>query len=445
MSTAKTISPIAKKILHIHNQLVNFQTLGIQAQKTFQAQAIMALMNWANKHSPFWMERFKTMSSNSALSEEILERFKTVTPLTRAQLQSNFDRLSCASALEPNSCSIDKTTGSTGMPVRILRHSPSYSPRYSAYMLLGTTHWYKPDVSKPILKYSVREKDASYPNWGDPEAYFYPTGPLHINNCVTRDLRSMYQYLKESAPGYINSNSSIGFALAQYALSHDQDRPHIHAILTSSEAVTAEMRQACWDAFGAKVIDRYSCTEVGWIAFQCPKHDHLHVLNENVIVEIVDEHGNACDKGVPGRILVTALHSYAMPIIRYELGDIAVWGEDCDCGITLPVISKIWGKEREFIKTPDGQLRHVVLLGSEILAAGQITDIRIRYYHNPLVRVELSCQGDIGQIKEDFLRDKICSMLGFQCPVIFDYLAQIDWGDTDKRILFMDAKTHWNQ
>jgi len=443
MTTPKAITPFAEQILRIHNHLIGFQAQRLSSQQQFQWTALLALLKWAKVHSPFWQERLSNIELDGG--QKNLEAFlQSIPQLTRAQLQEHFDNLSCAKALEPNSCGMDKTTGSTGMPVRILRHNPSYFSRYAAYILLGTTHWYKPDITQPTLKFSVREKDATHPNWGAPETYFYDTGPLFVHNCTARDLKSMYQRLKDLGPGYITCNSSIAYALAQYALAHDLQRPQIHAILTSSEAVSSEMRQACQDAFGAKVIDRYSCTEAGWIAFQCPKHDHLHVLNDNVIVEIVDENGNPCERGVPGRILVTALHSYAMPIIRYELGDIAVWGQDCDCGITLPVISKIWGKEREFIKTPDGQLRHVVMLGSDILEAGPISDIRIRYYQNPLVRVEIACEGGPSAVKEDVLREKIVLLLGFDCPLLFDYKTKIDWGLTDKRILFMDTKAYWN-
>ena len=342
-----------------------------------------------------------------------------------------------------DSCEVVQTTGSTGKPVKVLRHAESYRIRYLAQTLLGT-HWHKPDLSRLIINFSVREKDAKRNSWGVPEALFYKTGPSITYQCIERDLASMYLKIKETLPGYTVSNSSIALALAKYSLKHDANNaPRINAMFSSSEAVTEELRALCFDAFGAKVIDRYSCVEVGWIAMQCPIHNHLHLLTNNVIMEIVDETGRACDPGVPGRVLITALHSHAMPLIRYEVGDMAQWGGPCDCGIKLPVIDKIWGKEREFIKTPNGELRHMALVGPAILELGEILDIRIRYYSNPLVVIEIVSGTPFGNLQERLLEKKIWSMLGFQCPIRIEKKLSINWGNTDKRILFMDMKKAW--
>jgi phenylacetate-CoA ligase len=55
---------------------------------------------------------------------------------------------------------------------------------------------------------------------------------------------------------------------------------------------------------------------VGWIAFQCPRHDHHHALTASTHVEIVDDDNRAVAPGQEGRVLVTSMHSHAMPIIR---------------------------------------------------------------------------------------------------------------------------------
>ena len=90
--------------------------------------------------------------------------------------------------------------------------------------------------------------------------------------------------------------------------------------------MTEETREIVRKGLGAKFIDRYSAEETGIIARQCPKHDHLHILSPIALVEIVDENDDPCSVGQPGRVLVTGMQSYGMPLIRYELGDIAEWG-----------------------------------------------------------------------------------------------------------------------
>jgi phenylacetate-CoA ligase len=114
-----------------------------------------------------------------------------------------------------------------------------------------------------------------------------------------------------------------------------------------------------------------------------------------------------------------------------------------NCGIKLPVIKRIWGKEREFVKTPNGELRHMALVGPDILDVADITDIRIRYYQNPLIRVEITAPSLLTPSQEQEFTQKIQSMMGFDCPIEFDPKPQIEWGDTDKRILFMAIDSAW--
>jgi len=84
-----------------------------------------------------------------------------------------------------------------------------------------------------------------------------------------------------------------------------------------------------------------------------------------------------CPVGVAGRVLVTNLHSFAMPIIRYDIGDIAEWGEECDCGIKLPVISRLWGRKRNLVKLPNGELRPMIFLGEDVAKIQVIKEYRV--------------------------------------------------------------------
>jgi phenylacetate-CoA ligase len=106
------------------------------------------------------------------------------------------------------------------------------------------------------------------------------------------------------------------------------------------------------------VIDMYTCREIGYMALQCPRHEHYHVMAEGVYLEILDAEGNRCAPGQPGRVVLTPLHHFAMPLIRYDIGDYAEPGEPCDCGRGLPVIRRIVGRVRNMLRLPGGGLRH---------------------------------------------------------------------------------------
>lgn len=441
MSFPIILVPEAAQVWHLNQQIAQFETFPLEQQRLIQAQSLRALLTWVAEHSLFWHERLRSVGWASESDPWLI--LESLPILTRSDLQDHYDGLSCEKYFPPGSCVVAQSTGSTGRPVRTLKHKESYHLRYLSYALRGSV-WHQLDVSKTILKYSARVTDGFSPNWGTPEAWFAKTGDLILCRSMGHNLSDMYEALKTNRPSYVVADGSIANALSHYALEQDPDeRPQVKAILTTGSAITPRIREECNRAFGAKVINRYTNEEVGWMAIQCPKHDHLHVMSSNVIIEIVDEAGNTCPAGQRGRVLVTALHSEAMPIIRYDVGDIAEWGEPCDCGIRLPVIRRVWGREREFVRTPTGALRHIVLMAEDFLKIAPITDMRFRYYTNPLLRFEVVCQKQLTVEQRQLLSGVVQSLLGFECPVAFDERSAIDWGETDKRISFMVMHQPW--
>src|SRR3546814_3537656 len=88
---------------------------------------------------------------------------------------------------------------------------------------------------------------------------------------------------------------------------------------------------------------------------QCPDHEVYHVQSENVLLEVVDDDGRPCGPGETGRVLITSLHNFATPLIRYELGDYAEVGSPCACGRGLPVIKQVLGRKRNRLILSDGR------------------------------------------------------------------------------------------
>ncbi|TFH33745.1 MAG: hypothetical protein E4G93_06430 [Dehalococcoidia bacterium] len=94
------------------------------------------------------------------------------------------------------------------------------------------------------------------------------------------------------------------------------------------------------------------------MASECLMHNGLHVDAEDIVLEIVGEDGHPVATGQPGHIVATNLHSFAMPFIRYDTGDIgSLSDKECSCGRGLPLLTVLQGKSSGFIQTPSG--RHI--------------------------------------------------------------------------------------
>jgi phenylacetate-CoA ligase len=104
----------------------------------------------------------------------------------------------------------------------------------------------------------------------------------------------------------------------------------------------------------------YSAQEIGYLALQCPDRgpapgdERYHVQAERVLVEVLADDGTPCGPGEIGRVVVTDLHNFASPLVRYDIGDYAEVAAPCTCGRGLPTLARIVGRRRGMVAYPDG-------------------------------------------------------------------------------------------
>ena len=123
------------------------------------------------------------------------------------------------------------------------------------------------------------------------------------------------------------------------------DHSTFGAIFTRGSDVSDEMRARAAERFSCRVIDSYDLTEAGVIACECPAGGY-HAQSEIAMVEVLNPEGRPAAPGERGRVVVTPLYQYAMPLIRYETGDEAITGEPCACGRAALKLTKIFGRKR---------------------------------------------------------------------------------------------------
>jgi len=174
-------------------------------------------------------------------------------------------------------------------------------------------------------------------------------------------LRRFYKQVMRFRPAYLFGYTSLVYEFARFALEEDLDGTalQLKGAVTTSETLHDFQRAAIQAAFGCPVINEFGCTETGIIAFQCPQGG-VHIPVETVYVEIQPE--DMPDSPGLGRVIVSDLHNYAMPIIRYDIGDLAGWAETpCPCGRKLPALQHIVGRTSDIILTPDGRRLHTII------------------------------------------------------------------------------------
>jgi phenylacetate-CoA ligase len=161
----------------------------------------------------------------------------------------------------------------------------------------------------------------------------------------------------EARPGcFLSGLPSAVYLFALHVERRGGLRHYPKGIVTGGEPLYDGEKEVIERALGVRPLSKYSSAEVLDIASQCGRGDAYHIAAEDVIVEILSDDGRSQPAGVPGRVVVTNLHNYAMPFIRYDLGDVAVLGSRrCPCGRTLPLLERIEGRRTDIVVTPDGR------------------------------------------------------------------------------------------
>lgn len=317
-----------------------------------QFDELRALLAHAAQTVPFYGERLHTAGIDPAHAIEP-DVFARLPLLTRRDVQVQRSALLSQAPPSAHGPLIDhKTGGSTGEPLRL--KGTQFNSDFWLALTLRDHLWHRRDFSGKLCAIRSRVKDAEYNGWGPATGHLFATGPSAILNIRT-DLPQQLEWLQRHDPVYLLSHPTNLRELAKLSQERSVALPRLREVRTLGECLPNDLRALCGDAWNARVTDVYSAEEVGYIALQCPENEYYHLQSEHVLVEILDDAGKPCAPGTIGRVVVTTLHNFATPLIRYAIGDYAEVGAPCDCGRGLPVIKRILGRTRNMVVLPDGQ------------------------------------------------------------------------------------------
>ena len=247
------------------------------------------------------------------------------------------------------------TSGSTGRPITV--KGTAVTGLFFRALSLRYHLWHGRDFSGRTAKIARLSPSAAKDEAGHKRATWvpgYPSGPF-VEFDVSRPVAEQLAWLEAENPAHLVTYPSNLLSLLRHCEKKEVRLPALRGVATLGEVLEPEVRTACERVWGVPVGDSYSAQEVGIIALQCPESPHYHVQSESVLAEILDGDGKPCAPGGTGRLVVTDLHNFAMPLIRYEIGDYAEAGEPCPCGRGLPVITRILGRTRNMLTLPSGE------------------------------------------------------------------------------------------
>jgi phenylacetate-CoA ligase len=367
---------------------------------------------------------------------------RVLPPLEKRDIQQQRDRM-VAQDWPRDDLIANKTGGSTGEPLSFFLSHDRRRSRTAA--TIRHNRWAGWDIGdKVALMWGAPRDLPNHRRWRTwlrsvllDRQLFLDTG--HITE---EKLATFEKSLKRFRPKIILAYAQAAVLFARYLQSNQINAYRPHAIVTSAEVLEQSDRRLIEDVFGCPVFNRYGSREVSVVASECDAHRGLHIMAEGLHVEVVTNSGQhdvmSAGPQQPGSILVTDLLNYAMPLIRYRIGDVGAWAAgSCPCGRNLPRLSHIAGRVTDFLVGADGRLVSGAFLSLYVIGCrpslGQV-QIHQETAGEVLYRIK-QLPEDYDPADIEFLQTKTRQYLGPSTTVDFEFTDDIAPEPSGKYIL----------
>lgn len=405
--TGLALQDFAKKtkILPTLKLLKESQNWNEEQIYTYRLAKLQLLVEHSYNHVPYYTELFNT---HGILPQDIktLQDIKKIPILTKELARINQKKL-VSENTNFRYVKKGKTGGTTGVPLIYFsdtnNRSFSWASFYRWYNWIGIeradrvmTLWGAKTILKPSFKTKIIENSI---NWSQNKKTI---NTFSINDKSTP---AVYSQIIKYNPIILKGYLSAIILIAKYMQKNKlQPNKNLKAISTTTETLLPIYRDLLSQVFSVPVYDQYGCGEVPAISYECTKHNGLHINEEHVYLETLDDNNDEIINN-KGRIVVTNLDNFVMPFIRYENGDTGtLLSEKCSCGLNSQLMGSIDGRTIDTIELINGSKVHGVFFTDILYELGINTNLisRFQIYQYESGGIEISLETD-KQIPSDLI------------------------------------------
>ncbi len=346
-----------RKTLEYLAELEESQWLSATEVRRRQWDALQRTLRHAYGEVPHYRRAFDEVGLRPS-DIETREDFARLPFLEKRHLQESQDDL-IAESYRGKALITSHSGGSTGNPVEFKYHRDHYDRRTAAWWRADRWAGWDLGERQMVLWLGVGSGVGDRPRlevWKEHlhwaiQRWKTITATRLSAKTVPEYCRMMHEFQPETMYALAQSAYTFALLLEQLGL----EPPPMKGIILGAEKVFPWQKEKMEEVFRTPTFERYGCNEFCNIAEECDQHDGMHINADGLYVEVVDPAGNPLPPGELGEIVVTSLDNFAMPFIRYRIGDMGVLAEgECDCGRGLPRIREIAGRTCDMIVTPEG-------------------------------------------------------------------------------------------
>ncbi|NGP75946.1 phenylacetate--CoA ligase family protein [Balneolaceae bacterium YR4-1] len=331
-------------------EAIKNQTLSRDKLQGVVRTKIKKLVSIAYKNVP-WYRKVLDRHNLDYKKITIKEEFNKIPVLTREELANNFEQF-ISENIDKEELKISTTGGSTGKPLKI-GMDPEVVREIPKWQMLSW--WGLSPIDNMATLYrgvpmsGVKRIALKLIRW--PQKILY----MDATNISKNNIQKFIDEYDHVKPKLIHGYVGALDAIADYILQNNINLSPPEVIWSTASPITSIQENKISKAFKAPICDQYGCSEIYFIAAECPHKEGLHIFVDSVKVEILDDNNKPVPDGEYGKIVITNLNEYSFPLIRYENGDKGrLLTKKCSCGLSLPLMDKVKGRISDNIELPNG-------------------------------------------------------------------------------------------
>ena len=374
----------------VYKRMLKMEHLPLEELKRIQWESLKGVLHHAYSHVPFYRDKFK----KAGLAPEDIKthsEFFSLPPTTKDEIMENFPDRITAEAENRSTWQYVATAGTTRRVMAIhdiykrninwaaglrdakfagdfnLGEKWMQIPPHMCTNICGMNDQgpVEPIFGKKSLSL-LRSRDFNnlkkllYQNIYNSREKFYrrvtlPSFGSEGTNISEEDLKGYLNSIREYSPKLLVALPTYLYALAKYIITNQLPAPGVKVVKPIGGSTTSAMIKKIKKGFQCDFFDSYGCSELGFVACECPQHDGLHLFADLYYLEIC-RNDQPVQSGEMGRILITDLSNGAMPFIRYDIGDVGRWKEgDHHCGRNSPRL-EVLGRVQDTLANRKGKL-----------------------------------------------------------------------------------------
>lgn len=390
------------------SDLEKSQWLAPAELKEIQLVKLKQLINHAYNNSLFYKRRFDEIG---ILPSDIkgLGDIERLPFLTKEDVRLNLSAMVDNKNLRH--CRIISTGGSTGVPLRL--YMDERRRGYDFACMMRFQRWWGHDIG---------DKQAII--WGWPNEFVLPGVKKILYNRIylsafelSHDsMERFYRKLLKFKPSLI-----WGYATAVYTFSKFLKEKQLNAgalkiktIIATGDVLYGYVRAFISSVFNCPVANHYAARDGGVIAGEC-RQGNMHIHAENVIVESVER-----------ELVITHLENYAMPFIRYRIGDLGVLGNGlCPCGRGLLLLESLQGRANDVLVAPSGKSVHSLSLVYIMRDIKNIKKFKVIQEEKDKLVIKVVKEPGFADIDTGYIVSKIKNLMGNGVNIFFETVDEI--------------------